>query len=317
MRLITVNYLPWYRHHYFKLVFHFLSKVKESNRNQMHFRIHTEQSNLGVVQQFVLDLNSIGITTDVLMYQEGNNYIDKVQNFCNHDSTYSGKLDEDCFMNNFLWDFIVENLQVLDNPENYLVTPQLSIGIPTIEGFLEDNFIETDRRAIYDTFRRTRLGVYWGVDYSPLNSATVDSSEQGWNPDKYYKTVSEFNHYYRGIHPVRINKNPNLMIHEAILRDIPLFCAPREYSLYHLDRPYLCNSIFFIKTEVWKSALSRTDLYKDAFDEVPLNLYKDEIGAKMLSIRNSHCINTIYNMIEYHRDIANDFVSKIMQKVGI
>lgn len=317
MRLITVNYLPWYRHHYFKLVFHFLSKVKESNRNQIHFKIHTEQSHLGVVQQFVWDLNSIGITTDVLTYQEGNNYIDKVQNFCKHESPYSGKLDEDCFMNNFLWDFIIENLQILEDTKNFLITPQTSIGIPTIEGFLEDNIPEAIRRTVYNMFKGTRLSTHWGVNYSSLNSATVDNPEGIWNADRFYKAAKDLNHYFKGIHPIRINKEPNLLIHKAILSSLSLFCANRDFSFYVLDRPYLCNSIFFIKTDVWKTLLGRQDLFRDPFDEVPLNLYKDETGAKMLSVKNSYCINTIYNTIEYHMDIANDFVNRISQGIGI
>ena len=68
--------------------------------------------------------------------------------------------------------------------------------------------------------------------------------------------------------------------------------------------PYFCNSIFFIKTSIWKSIISDRSLFRDAYDEVPFNLFKDNGKYSLAFIRNSNCIHPSYNTIEDYIPLA-------------
>ena len=43
---------------------------------------------------------------------------------------------EDIFINNHIWDFMIENPQILDDEKNLIVSPLTSTGIHTVEWFI-------------------------------------------------------------------------------------------------------------------------------------------------------------------------------------
>ena len=73
--------------------------------------------------------------------------------------------------------------------------------------------------------------------------------------------------------------------------------------------PYFCNSVFFINTEIWRSIITDSSLYRDPFDEVPLNLFKDIHNLSMGFVRNGLAVHMAYNSIKGQRDIENTFIN--------
>jgi len=295
---ICINYLPYRRYHYSSFLVDFLIKIKEENKKEILFRCHLEKNDT-VLKSNMDKLKENGIIVELLFYPYGFNYQKKYANFCNHECEYSCKLDEDIFLNNYLWDYIIENINVLDNEDNFLIAPSLSTGIPTIDYFIEDHFDEKYKKEIFDSFLKTKfLANHWGVNYSPLNKYTTETNI--WNQDNFYKGVEELNcarKYFKGIHPIRISRESTIIMHNFLLDNCGKFLEKKEYSFFEINMPYLCNSFFFIKTDLWEEMFRRKDLFLDMFDEVPLNLLREEKKTKMLGIKNSFAIHNVYNTI--------------------
>jgi len=161
----------------------------------------------------------------------------------------------------------------------------------------------------------THIPSMWGANYEHLNQATC-YSDGVWNPDKYYSLVAQIQHFYKGIHPVRINYQLNRRINDIILNkwdefiNVPTDALRAERS----QRPYLCNSVFMIKTDVWRSIIANKSLFRDPFDEVPLNIYREKNNLNWVFIRNGYCLHMIYNTVgqkQYEDELMAQCVRKI------
>ena len=72
-------------------------------------------------------------------------YIKKLNIGLEHTDTYFLKLDEDIFIPHLVWEFILQNLSILDDSKNAFLAPLLSTGIPTVDMFI-DSFCDEDEK---------------------------------------------------------------------------------------------------------------------------------------------------------------------------
>jgi hypothetical protein len=257
-----------------------------------------------------------GISYSVREFQYGLNYMDKINFSIAQDAEYSVKLDEDCFINNHVWDYLIENIFWLDDPKYLVLSPLLSNGIPTCDLFIQEFFDKEDADKLFKIFSNSRMPHIWNVDYSRLN----DSIKTPWNPDAFYKAVSEFPHFYKGIHPVRLSYEAQKLLLDLFLQDkyIDKFLQKSDYSLLYNKRPYLCNSFFAIKTETWRKIVEDKSLFRDDFDEVPLNLYRENNDLSWLFINKGFGIHTMYNTVSGapgHGESETQFYQDITNKI--
>jgi hypothetical protein len=186
----------------------------------------------------------------------------------------------------------------------------LSSGIPGIEYFIRD-FLDTDAKiSIEKIFLDTVFHERDSVDYSVLNKHTVDSCK--WDKDAFFDSVSKIDHYYKGIHPIRINNEAIFFLNNYIIENKERFLNNTNPLL--IDKtdksPYLCNSIFAIKTDTYKKIVYDQSLFVDWYEEVPLNKYSWNSGINHLFIRNGFAIHMYYNWTENHIEKEKEFVSK-------
>lgn len=217
---------------------------------------------------------------------------------CGRQEKYSCKIDEDIFMSCHVWDYMIENLGVLDSKDSIYLTPLLSTGIPSCEYFIDMFFNFHEASEIKQIFYNTNIPNIWGGDYSILNEKL-----NSWSHDHYYKQLEKVQHYYRGMHPVRISEHAqNVLIDKILQRKEKLF-AKHRYSTFSFNHAYFCNSVFCIKTELWRSIIHTKSLYVDDFDEVPLNKYRDANNLKGWFIANGFAVHPAYNTIGdvYHQ----------------
>jgi hypothetical protein len=73
--------------------------------------------------------------------------------------------------------------------------------------------------------------------------------------------------------------------------------------------PYLCNSIFCIKTNVYKNIVQSNSLYVDGFEEVPLNKYAWNNNMNHLFVNNGFAIHMYYNWHSNHVFYEEQFCS--------
>jgi hypothetical protein len=226
-------------------------------------------------------------------------------------------------MNNHVWDFIIDNLSILDSGEVLFLSPALSIGIPTVEMFMANHLTKEEQDELYKIFLSTHMEDRWACDYSSLNAHTTGAKE--WHHHEYYGAVGKINHYYRGVHPVRQSYRAQKLMFKFLLDKVEQFKAPQDYKIEIAKYPYFCNSVFVIRTDVWRRIVNDPSLFADSFEEVPLNQYCDRNGLKQAFISNAFGIHTAYNdaMVdettkdENRHQAENDFYAEFERRVCI
>lgn len=289
----------------------YLKKIRKENKTEIKIVIHHSYDK-NFWTKIANDLITNDIETIVVYTQNtSSNYLDKIRKCLETSCEYSCSMDDDIFISNYLWDYIIENISILDSEENLLLTPLLSNGIPTVDLFIEDYFNDTDKEDINKIFKNTFINNYWDVDYSSLNK-----NRDKWDLS-YYDDVKKINHHYKGIHPVRISYDAHYKIADLICNDFDKLLSKNDFYIERYKFPYFCNSFFLIKSTIWRKILNREELYKDIYDEVPLNLYMEENNLNLCFIRNGFSIHMAYNTIgiDQQRKIENFYIENLIKKI--
>lgn len=296
MKLITINYLSHNRLDYSNLTFYFLSKIKEENKTKIKLNILATHDN-----DWVNKCKLLGIDYEIKIYNSAHNYLIKIKDAISTNTKYSVKLDEDCFINNFLWDYMIENVHILDTNDILTLSPVMSNNIPSCDLFIED-FISDDeiKNKIYGYFlSRPMPNGLWGVDYTPLNEYTLGSEK--WEYQNFYNGLGMLNTNTKGIHPLRISYEAQIEVNKYILNNVDKFTSNNNYYLFNIDSPYFTNSLFFIKTSEWVNVLSQPTV--DAYDEIALNKYKRDKNKKFLFVKNGFGIHPMFNTVYANKNI--------------
>lgn len=298
--MITINYLSHQRkdlHKYWEITTHFLNKIKPENKEKVKINVLASKS---------FDWGSYleGFDSQVMVFPDVElNYMQKISAALDETNKYSVKLDEDCFISNHVWDYIIENIDVLDDEDNFILTPMLSNGIPHtdrfVESFIKDPWVVG---AIYRNYLNQEMpNGLWGADYTPLNAYTINANS--WDSKAFFEGVSNLNTYLKGIHPIRICAKAQLLLNNYIVENFDRLISKHDYSIKEFKEPYYTTSTFIIKTEDWRRLLDIGA--HDSFDEIQLNLYKEKYNKKFLYIENGFGIHTIYNTIYGNKNIWN------------
>jgi hypothetical protein len=245
---------------------------------------------------------------------EGNNYMNKINSFISSDCEYSCSMDDDILLSCYLWDYIIENISILDNPDNLFITPLISNGIPSTDLFIEDFFEKENREEIRSIFKNTHIPNLWGANYESLNY-----EKEEWGLD-FYEKVGNLSHYYKGIHPARISIEAHKKMAELICENPTKLLSKNEYHTDIRKFPYFCNSFYFIKTQTWRKIIEDKSLFRDSFDEVPLNLYMQYNDLNMVFVRNGFCLHMAYNTINtpdksYQKEIEEYYKINLIGKI--
>jgi len=290
--MIQINILGFHdnRMRFLRMSLMFLTKIKDENKKKIKIVIYTSNNH-----QYDGWVKFKDEHTDILfeIINVGPDYMSKIDLSIESECKYSCSMDDDIMMSNYVWDYMIENIELLDNDENLVLTPVVSNGIPSCDYFLEDYCTDEERIEIQDIFKNTRTNDYWGVNYASLNAY----HQKYWNYNEYYENVSKLNHFYKGIHPVRISIPAHRKISEIICENPERLIKERDFHIQESTFPYLCNSFYFIRTDTWKKIVTNKSLFRDGFDEVPLNIYKEQNNLKFLFVRNGLCLHMAYNTI--------------------
>lgn len=297
----------------FPLVIEQLSQIK--NINDIHLLLLTNDGDS--TEKYTNILNNTKLSYNVESFPSDDNYMRKVKFALEFGKTnnipYLMKHDNDILCPSFLYDFLFENTELLDNEKNLLLTPTLTSGIPTVEQFLHDFCSEEERKAIYSQFLQCQFGQIWGVDYSHLNQHTTQTPS--WDPRAFFQSVKEASYYYKGVHPVRLYDKAIYALNELVLKKKKTIFQKREASfVYDSASPYFCNSIFLVRRDLYEMIVNAKNLYVDPFDEVPLNRFRDILKANILYTKNAAAIHIIYNSIPNNDIYEKKFVKKFLEE---
>ena len=289
-KLITINYLSHTRPEYSDLTFHFLKNIKDNNKDKIKLNVLATVEN-----DWANKCDELGIEYYVHVIGGNNNYLSKLNIALQSKTKYSIKLDEDCFVNNHIWDYMISNVSILEDDRNLLLSPIMTNNIPSCDLFIDDA-IKDDKiidKVKQFLINRPMPNGLWGVNYEPLNKYTINASV--WDYKKFYNGVRELGTEIMGIHPIRISYEAQVEINEYILNNLHIVTNGNDYSLTEIDAPYFTNSLFLIKTSVWRDVINTPPM--DSFDEISLNNYKSITNKKIMFIKNGFGLHLLYNTI--------------------
>ena len=295
MKTITINYLSHNRLDYSNLMFYFLSKIKPENKLKLKLNVLATHDN-----DWVNKCDSLGIEYTIHVINSHHNYLNKIRIAISTGTEYSVKLDEDCFINNHVWDFLIENVELLENPDTLTMSPVMSNNIPSCDYFISDYITDENiKNKIYGYFlNRSMPNGLWGVNYTPLNEFTTQSKV--WDPVSFYKKLDSLNTNTKGMHPLRISYEAQIEINNYILNNIDNFLSKNNYGFITIDSPYFTNSLFFIKTEEWVNVLKQSTV--DSYDEIALNKYKKDNNKQFVFIKNGFGIHPMFNTVHGNKN---------------
>jgi len=313
MKTITINYLANERTQYFKPIFNQLTKIKDENKKKINVNMLVSKPHDDNIDIKLLTDN--GIETQIIYLPDsGRHYMCKVENAMNIANKYTISLDEDVFLNNHIWDFMIENCDILDDDKNLLFSPLLSTGVPTVDWFVEQFFEEEDKNLLFEKFKNTYI---IESNCTPpgcgiLNKCTIDSNK--WDYENFYEEVKKMQTHYKGIHPVRVSEELQSLLIDLVLKYKDKLFRKMDYELfYNNDRPYFCNNVYMIKTETYKRIIEDSSLFVDKFDEVPINKFRERHNLNMVFIKNSFGVHPTYNWIgmDKYTELANKFFTEM------
>ena len=309
-KTICIGYLTDNRRTYtFETFISFLNKIQ--NKNKIHLLILVTQDNSSKFFQNILQTKLQDIKYTLIEFPSYNNYITKIKTFINftkfNNMKYCMKFDNDLIINNYVLDFMIDNVKLLKDRNNLYITPTLSSGIPTTDMFIEDFFNEKEKKDIHDLFLKTIIPKkMWGYDYSELNNHTIYTNK--WDINNFTDNVNKMSCYYKGIHPIRIDKNSIEYMNKILIKNKDKIFQKQDYRIQVIHKPnYLCNSIFLIDVNHYENLINNPLLYVDPYDEVPVTRYCNLNNLKGLVVRNSFSIHPIYNTISGYADIERKF----------
>ena len=256
------------------------------------------------------------IQYDTFRVDPHNNYLAKTKYAIHYGEKYQipylMKCDNDLFIKPDTLDAMVDNLGLLDDPANLTIGPVLTSGIPGIEYF-KDQFLNQDAQTkIERMFLNTVFGEGYGANYTFLNKHTIAASE--WKKEDFFESVKHMDHYYKGIHPIRVNEESLQFLNDYIIEHKEDFFKNRDLGIiYDNTSPYLCNSVYCIRCDTYKTIIFDDSLYVDVYDEVPLNKYCWKNGLNHLFIKNGFAIHMYYNWKPNHVEYEKDFCERFFR----
>jgi hypothetical protein len=324
MKKLNINYLVYnpLRQNYYKLMFYFLNKIKNENKEKIQLHIATQKGEESLWENRKNEL--VGIDCIVRGYDRVNhNYLHKIQYGSNLDIEYSVKLDDDIFINNYIWDYMIENLDSL-NEEDIIMTSMLSNNMPCVDYFIEGIFDDENKKKMYDIFLNMSFpDGLWSVNYGILNKHTINTDK--WDLESFNNSLYEMNTDVKGMHPNRISWQSHLLMNNFILENIDVIIEKNEYDILKKKVPYFTNSFFIMKTKLWKDIIDN-HRGSDIYDEIGINKYMRNNNKNLLVINNSYSVHCMYNTVHGNKNKWNigfpegindeiKFTHNLMQKI--
>lgn len=297
------------RHHTFP---HFVKLLDTSaKKDDWELMVLTDSNDAEFYDQY---LKNTGVHHSIHHISGYNNYMDKVRFATQYaeekNIPYMMKCDNDIFFNAATLDYMVANLGLLDSGKFLTLGPTLSSGIPSVENFTRSYLFGYERATVEKMFLNTQFYDRDGASYAFLNEHTIGADT--WDSAKFFTAVRSMNHHYKGIHPIRINMEAINYVNQCILQNKSKFFQSAPSGVIEdTEAPYLCDSVFCIRRDVYKQIIHDSSLFVDAYDEVPLNKYAWQHGMGHLFVENGFGIHILYNWFSNLHDYERQFCNQL------
>ena len=301
METLTINYLSHQRNQcekYWKITSHFLNKIDQKNKVKINLLLTEDSKNF----ESYID-NRIKVHKYIC-----NSYIEKIKIASESDTEFSMKLDEDVFFSNHVFDEFINIAN--DKNSNGIYWPLISLNTSFSDIFIKKFIDSTDtKRKVEKEFLSVKFPrKFWNQNnvYLKLNKHTLFSKK--WNEDSFKKTLKTVNSVFRGIHPVRLSYNAEVLINEYIQNNFRKLFSKQEYRLIEFENIYTTSNAYMMKTKYFEQYLKYKSF--DDFDEVQLNNFVNNENIKSFYLDNSYTIHTMFSTVKGRNKALRNKVTK-------
>ena len=249
-------------------------------------------------------------------------YSEKMEITKNLDSEYLCKWDDDVFINRYVWDYMIENVDVLKDPSVSILVPTLSNGIPTVELFIKDFLNKSEKEIVNNIFMKDNITPdIWGCNYTKI--INYINQLDSWDGDKYWEFVNSVDPtenrnlpwYFdivKGVHPARFSYDYNMYIANHAINNKHLVLNNSNCYLEKYTTPYVCNNLFISTTEFYKEAQT---LFFDHWDEGQLTKLANNTNKSPIYVRNCYGIHMAYGCTENQKHIEDYYINNFFNKL--
>ncbi len=276
--------------------------------NDIKVVIHGEQPNFD--QWVSLDLNLPNV--QFIQYPNAE-YLPKVHQAFKTECIYSCKMDDDVFISRFVWDYIYENLGILDS--HSMIIPCFSNGVPSGDFFIEDVLNPDEIKQAHDIFIKDSIPEHmWGVSFHEPKNYIQNTTT--WNYDEYWDVFRNKMSWTPscmpfGVHPIRFSYDYHMFILDKIKNNINKIFDKQDYYMQPYNSVYSCNNLFVAKTEFW---IKSQDINYDGWDEGQLTIQSFYDNQTPVFIRNSNGIHMAYGCTPNQLEIEHKFLELLCGK---
>lgn len=298
-----------------------LANISDNNKSKIELFIYHDQSEESIWEQQAQKLVTSGIATTLAIMPD-NNYMTKLGVALQTEHKYSCKWDNDVFINKDIWNYLIENVEVVDDPKVSLLAPTLSNGMPTVELFIKDFLSEEEKNIVGNIFINDNIVKdIFGCNYNDI--INYISSLDSWDGDRYWKVMDMHNPtldrphlpwYYsiaKGVHPARFSYDYNMFIFNHAVKNIDKVLNSTNLYMEQYITPYFCNNIFLTSTEYWKNS---QELFFDNWDEGQLTMLANKQNKSPTYVRNCYGIHMAYGCTKGQIEIEKNYIDNLFNK---
>jgi hypothetical protein len=312
-----------YRFRYTKFSVEQLSAIKKENAEKIALHLYTDESQ---VKLWTDELNQEKYESfeKQIHCMPDDSYLPKVKIAQQTECEFSIKWDDDIFINSSAWDFLIENIDILNtNPDISIIAPILSNGMPSVDLFIKDFLTEGEIKKVHNIFLKDGIKNHiniWNCNFKKVQSYLDNVKE--WNADEYWDVVREtdstsgmglpnYMPIAKGVHPARFSYDYNKLILDKISDNKNWITSKREYGIETHPTLYFCNNLFATKTSFWKDSQK---LFYDGWDEGQLTLLNQMTNKKIGYIRNVCGIHMAYGYTEKQKELEVNFILNLLSQ---
>lgn len=204
--------------------FKYFTKYLEQSKYKDKFKI--------IILSNVYNKSFLQTSLNIDFIQTGSEYMDKIRAFIDYSKVnnynYCIKVDNDIILPTYVFDFIYENISVLDNTNNGILLPSLTTSIPGFYYFIEDFGNEEIKYKLFSMFQDFKYINEWSVVNSSL--------PKDWSLENYHSFIENIKEPYGGnykaIHPIRFYGDSTKELNKYIVEIKDSFFNKKKGTIY-------------------------------------------------------------------------------------
>lgn len=241
-----------------------------------------------------------------IITQFGNHYMNRTHHAASSNCKYSCRLDDDIFMSSYVWEYVMNNITILDNSDVGVLNPILTTSTFSCELFINQFLNSEQQEYIFSIFKRDNIySNIWGIDYSPIH--VIISNTPKWDGFLVFNELRKLPTFFRGVHPIRFSSEANESLAKMVLGNFEKIQKRHEYSIVNMVGYHDTHFMFFT-TELWKNSLKKS---YDSFDEISINQYCRENNLSMSYINNGFGIHMCHGIVSNQSEIEKMYIEFI------